>query len=147
MKSNQLAHALLATTLAFSNTSQAEESKSYTLKTSHNKADYALKGTDTKSVFQAASVIIAEKTKDNTLPIGWKTNNFLWDIATIEDAKGQQVGKCRVIGIGSDNWKQSLVNTATLGHNKQPVQYKAYCWDGTMESKFSAQTPFTYEKK
>ncbi len=149
MKSTHLANVLFAMTAAFSVATQAAQdvSKAYTLKTQHG--DFAIPPvTGTKSAFQAASEIVAAKTKDETLKVGWKTNNFIHAIAKIIDSKGTKVGECTVIGEELDNWKQAILSKVTLGIQKDPIHYKAYCWDGTNNDKtVSAQTPFTYDRR
>jgi len=98
MTKNQFAPLLLATSLAFSTASQAsDDSKTYTVNNFLAPHTY-FQASDKKSVFQAASEIIAERTKAGLITIDKyrATGEDNWDVDFIKDDQNALIGRCKL---------------------------------------------------
>lgn len=136
MKSSYLTSALVAASMAFVSASQAGATRRfYELQTPQG--DLAIKTDSVQTIFQSAADLIAEKIKDNTLPISWKLDDAI-DIGIIKDSKGTRLGTCHAISYASE----VDAHGKAIGYTQ-----KIHCWDGQKgDSAAFAQTQISYEK-
>ena len=137
--------------------SKADEKATYTLKT-HQGKSFQIKADNIHTVFKSATNLIAAKTQDGTLAVGWENRDFVYEIGDMQDQNGKKVGKCSVLGyvpyISKFAGKSEPIPYAAeetsdpnLKTSQNGFQYKAHCWDEKPGIKAAyAQTPFTYDK-